>query len=105
MAFREHHGPQGRHGSQEHRGPQGPGEHHGALKHLTGAFPNISKYLNEKFKTANDISMYLLSKQSVVSVPGDSFGAPINIRFSYATSIDDFQEAMNRFKLILKELN
>ena len=68
-------------------------------------FPNISKYLNKKFQTANDIAMYLLEKESVVSVPGDSFGAPENIRFSYATSTNNLEEAMNRFKLILKEIN
>ena len=68
-------------------------------------FPDVSKYFNNKFKTAQDIAMYLLDKESVVSVPGDSFGAPNNIRFSYAVSINKIKDAMDKFQLILKDLN
>ena len=37
-------------------------------------------------KTSSDLSMYLLNDTGVVTVAGDSFGAPGYIRLSYATS-------------------
>ena len=72
-------------------------------------FPNIEKFINRKhngkiIKSALDLCMILLEKKSVVSVAGDSFGAMNNIRFSYATSEDIINEAMNRFESLLKEI-
>ena len=53
------------------------------------AFPNFKNYIgkslnNTKIKSATQITMYLLEKKYVVSVPGKEFGSPNNIRFSYA---------------------
>ena len=73
-------------------------------------FPDFSKYLKMKdldgnlIKTASDLSLYILKTTGVVSVSGDSFGAPGYIRFSYATSNDTITEAMSLVKNTLKKL-
>ena len=73
-------------------------------------FPDFSKYLKMKdldgnlINTASDLSLYILKTTGVVSVSGDSFGAPGYIRFSYATSNDTITEAMSLVKNTLKKL-
>ena len=54
--------------------------------------------LGEQIQTSNDLSLHLLSETGVVSVSGESFGAPGYIRFSYATS----DETINRAMILLK---
>ena len=73
-------------------------------------FPDFSKYLKMNdldgnlINTASDLSLYILKTTGVVSVSGDSFGAPGYIRFSYATSNDTITEAMSLVKNTLKKL-
>ena len=69
-------------------------------------FPDVSYYLNKSYKdkiikSANDLSMILLEEKYIVTVSGESFGAPNNIRFSYATSDDVIHKMLDRFKTIL----
>ena len=69
-------------------------------------FPDVSHYINKSYKdkvikSANDLSMILLEEKYIVTVSGESFGAPNNIRFSYATSEDVIHKMLNRFKTIL----
>ena len=69
-------------------------------------FPDVSHYINKTFKdkvikSANDLSMILLEEKYIVTVSGESFGAPNNIRFSYATSEDVIHKMLDRFKTIL----
>ena len=45
--------------------------------------------------------MILLEEKYIVTVSGESFGAPNNIRFSYATSEDVIHKMLDRFKTIL----
>jgi len=49
--------------------------------------------------------MYLLNKVFVALVPGDAFGDPNCIRFSYATSVEKLTEAVRRIKEGLGQLN
>ena len=70
------------------------------------AFPDFSFYLNKKgdgkvLKDTFDISEYILNSASVVTVPGDGFGAPGHIRFSYANSVENIKIALNRIETIL----
>jgi len=73
------------------------------------AFPNFSEYLG---RTANgkllkdtfDISGYILESAKVVTVPGDGFGAPGHIRFSYATDSNTIKEGIDRVRLALKNI-
>ena len=82
------------------------------LNHPDGAFyifPDISWYFGKSdgtitIKNANDLCMYLLNKVFVALVPGDAFGDPNCLRFSYATSTDKLTEAARRIKAVLGEL-
>ncbi len=53
---------------------------------------------------ASDLSMYLLEKAHVATVPGSAFGSPDYIRFSYATSDEKLIEAMTRMKNVIDKL-
>lgn len=69
-------------------------------------FPNFSYFLNKSYKgkiinNINDLSMLLLNEKYIVTVSGDSFGSPNNIRFSYATSEDIIHKMLKRLELLL----
>ena len=73
-------------------------------------FPDFSYYLGSKdqnnnlIKTSSDLSMYLLNDTGVVTVAGDSFGAPEYIRLSYATSDEIIDKALGLIKTSLSKL-
>ena len=68
-------------------------------------FPNISAYIDgEKIKNDIDFTTYLLEEAKVAVVPGSAFGKEGYIRMSYATSMDNIIEGMNRIKEALKKL-
>ncbi|HEX5032522.1 MAG TPA: pyridoxal phosphate-dependent aminotransferase [Candidatus Eisenbacteria bacterium] len=65
----------------------------------TGAFycfPDVSSAL--RGRTALAFTEELLEKERVVTVPGEAFGAPHNIRLSYACSEADIEEGCARIK-------
>jgi len=73
-------------------------------------FPDISNLINRNvsgkiIKSALDLCLILLETKSVVSVAGNSFGSNNNIRFSYATSEDIINEAMDRLEAIILDCN
>mgnify|MGYP001221887199 CR=1 FL=1 len=73
-------------------------------------FPDVSNLINTNvygkiIKSALDLCLILLDKQSVVSVAGNSFGSNKNIRFSYATSEAIINEAMDRLEKIILDCN
>jgi aspartate aminotransferase len=82
------------------------------LNHPDGAFylfPDISFYFGKSdgtttIRDANDFCMYLLNKVYVATVPGDAFGDPNCMRFSYATSKEKLIEAVQRVKTALAVL-
>ncbi|OAO78870.1 pyridoxal phosphate-dependent aminotransferase [Anoxybacillus flavithermus] len=45
----------------------------------------------------------LLEEAKVALVPGSGFGAPNNVRLSYATSLDSLHEALNRIETFINE--
>ena len=68
-------------------------------------FPDISYFINKTYKgdTINscyDLSLLLLNEKYIVTVSGEPFGAPNNMRFSYATS----EEIINQTLIGLREL-
>tara|TARA_B100001750_G_scaffold183136_1_gene151853 strand:+ start:800 stop:1945 length:1146 start_codon:yes stop_codon:yes gene_type:complete len=72
-------------------------------------FPDFSYYLGkvangQKLKDTFDISEYILGCASVVTVPGDGFGAPGHIRFSYATSTDIIEKGIERVRSVLEKI-
>ena len=72
-------------------------------------FPRITSLLGKKFngrelKNSLDVSMYLLEEGLVSTVPGDAFGLPGYIRFSYAAAETELEEAVKRVKVAVSNL-
>ncbi|MDC3413021.1 pyridoxal phosphate-dependent aminotransferase [Terrihalobacillus insolitus] len=62
-------------------------------------FPNVKKATEMNgYATVDDWVKALLEEEKVALVPGSGFGAPENVRFSYATSLDQLEEAAKRIK-------
>lgn len=73
-------------------------------------FPDISSYFGKSngdvtINTSMDMSMYLLEKAHVASVPGSAFGSNNCVRFSYAAADDLLIKAFNRVKEALSKLH
>lgn len=65
------------------------------------AFPNVSAYYKGKIKNSSDLAKYLLKEVHVALIPGSAFGADDYLRFSYASSMEDIREGMQRIKKAL----
>ncbi len=82
------------------------------VNHPDGAFyifPDISYYFGKssdsvKINDATDLCDYILNTVFVALVPGNAFGDPNCIRFSYATSKEKLVEAVGRIKEALGKL-
>lgn len=67
-------------------------------------FPDIRVFLGRTIpsgtliKTSTDLCLYLLEDHGVAAVPGDAFGEPGGLRISYASSLDQLTEGINRLK-------
>jgi len=77
-----------------------------------GAFyvmPNVEKYLSKShngnlIKDTYALSYYLLEEANVAVVPGEAFFTPSHIRISFATSMKNLEEGLNRIENALKRL-
>ena len=74
------------------------------------AFPDFSKYIGKffkekKIKDSFDLCDVILNVEKVVTVPGDGFGAPGHIRFSYTLGEKVIREGIKRVKKVLEQLN
>jgi len=58
-------------------------------------------FSGQTVNTANDLSMLILEKAHVATVPGDAFGYPNCIRISYSASKEQIEEAIRRIKDLL----
>lgn len=72
-------------------------------------FPDVSHYFDksngtETIHNSMDFCLYILNQAHVATVPGMAFGAPNNVRISYATSEANIREAMGRIKNALAKL-
>lgn len=62
-------------------------------------FPKVTKAVEKTgFHSVNDWVTALLEEEKVAIVPGDGFGSPNNVRLSYATSVEQLEEAAKRIK-------
>ena len=74
-------------------------------------FPDVSAYFGKKttsgevITNASDLSLYLLNVANVSTVNGTAFGAPKNIRMSFATSDEKIEKAVARIKENLIKLS
>ncbi|MEA2021311.1 MAG: pyridoxal phosphate-dependent aminotransferase [Candidatus Caldatribacteriota bacterium] len=73
------------------------------------AFPDISnilergiQYQDRAIKTSFDLSDFILKEAEVAVVPGIAFEAEGYLRLSYATSLEDIKEGLNRIEKLLK---
>ena len=64
-------------------------------------FADISALYDEKMPDATAACTRLLSEAGVALVPGDAFGAPDCIRFSYAVADDVLMDALARVRKVL----
>ncbi len=72
-------------------------------------FPKCSSFFGKSYngrviKDSADMAIYLLEEAHVACVAGNAFGAPDNIRLSYATSDENLVEAVGRIKAALYQL-
>ncbi|KHE93544.1 MAG: pyridoxal phosphate-dependent aminotransferase [Candidatus Scalindua rubra] len=71
-------------------------------------FPNISSLYNrdicgQKVTNSVDLANLVLDKAKIAFVPGTCFGSDAHLRISYATSIENIEEGMNRLEKLLNE--
>lgn len=72
-------------------------------------FPDMSAFFGKKagdqeIEGSMDLCLYLLEKGHIATVPGEAFGAPDNVRISYANSDENLGLAMDRLEKALGEL-
>ncbi len=68
-------------------------------------FPNISAYFNgAEIKNSIDFARYLLDEAHVAVVPGAAFGMEGHMRLSYATSMAQLAEGLERIQRALKQV-
>lgn len=62
-------------------------------------FPNVKKAVEaNRFQSVDEWASAILEEEKVALVPGSGFGAPDNVRMSYALSLNDLEEAAERIK-------
>jgi aspartate aminotransferase len=71
------------------------------------AFPDMSAFLGPRapargFGTAADLAQALLDEALVAVIPGDSFGAPMNLRFSTTCPAATIEKGMDRVRRFLE---
>jgi len=73
------------------------------------AFSNVSKilereieYNGKKISNSFDLSNFILEEAEVALIPGSAFEAEGYLRLSYATSLEDIKEGVDRIEKILK---
>lgn len=72
-------------------------------------FPNVADIIGKshegtRIDSANTFATLLLERANIALVPGEGFGAPNNIRISYAVSDENLAKAMDRLESFLKEI-
>lgn len=72
-------------------------------------FPDISKLFHHstdvlKVDSSFDLAMYLLYEAKIATVPGSAFGAEGYLRMSYATSMNNLEEAVKRLKSAVNKI-
>ena len=66
-------------------------------------FPNVEKYLGERFADDEALTEFLLSEAQTAVVPGSSFGAPGHLRISFSTGEEAIKERFPRIKAALNK--
>ena len=72
------------------------------------AFPDVSGALGREIRgttvsTSVELAAVILQEAEVAAVPGEAFGAPGHLRFSYALNDDELAEGIDRVAALLSE--
>jgi aspartate aminotransferase len=67
-------------------------------------FPNVSALFSASMPSSDALAEHLLAEARIAVVPGSGFGAPDYIRLSYATSMEQIQEGLDRLAAAAKAL-
>jgi aspartate aminotransferase len=72
-------------------------------------FPSIAAFVGRSIgsqvvHSASDLASYLINEFNLAVVAGEDFGAPTNIRISYATSMANLEKGMDRLERALRQL-
>ncbi len=67
------------------------------------AFPSMQEVIDDRADIADDVALadMLLEKAEVALVPGSAFGAPGYMRLSFATGMEQLEEALGRIEKVL----
>ncbi|MFC1719860.1 pyridoxal phosphate-dependent aminotransferase [Pseudomonadota bacterium] len=67
------------------------------------AFPSFQGFIDRMDKLRDDVELagWLLANAGVATVPGTAFGAPGHLRLSFASSMEQLEEAIGRIKRAL----
>ena len=73
------------------------------------AFPNVSgvlgkRHANGTIATSADLATYLLHEAHVACVPGEPFGSPYHLRFTYTPALDAIERGMKRVNQAIQAL-
>jgi len=87
---------------------------HGALNGIEGvecpecdgafyAFPSFQKVIDRMEDIRDDVELasWLLTEANVATVPGTAFGSPGHLRLSFASSLEELEQAITRIKTAL----
>ncbi|MDN4522846.1 pyridoxal phosphate-dependent aminotransferase [Fictibacillus fluitans] len=67
-------------------------------------FPNVKEAVRMTgFNSVDEWVAALLEEEKVALVPGSGFGSPDNVRLSYATSLEKFEEALERIARFMEK--
>ena len=67
-------------------------------------FPNVNKAMEMKgYTDVTEFTTAILEEAEVALVTGAGFGAPENVRLSYATDLDTLKEAVRRLKAFMEK--
>ncbi|PYZ94546.1 aspartate aminotransferase [Salipaludibacillus keqinensis] len=67
-------------------------------------FPNVKEAVEKSpYETTDEWVTALLEEEKVAVVPGSGFGSPDNIRLSYATSLEQFEGALERIQKFVEK--
>ena len=74
------------------------------------AFPHIGQLLGRKsggepISSSTALATYFLTEARVATVPGEAFGAPDHLRFSYATSMRNIADGLDRIEAAILRLS
>jgi len=69
------------------------------------AFPSVRECLGREVKTSGDFTLRLLEEEQTVVTDGAGFGADGYLRMSYATSMEQLREGMNRIRRFTERLS